>query len=108
MAHRQQQKKRKKKKKCRKNKVRNNQKKVGKQQAVIHPQRQAQEEEEKENKNGLIEWRVTGNLLHRFKNAKQKQRFDSPQFQSIDGTTWRIVIYPHGHYSTDHCVIDLR
>eukprot|EP01083_Nonionella_stella_P256551 879171_1 len=94
MAHRQQQKKRKKKKKCKKNKVRNNQKKAGKQQAVIHPQRQAQEEEEKENRNGLIEWRVTGNLLHQFKNAKRKQPFNSSQFQTIDGTTWRIVICP--------------
>eukprot|EP01083_Nonionella_stella_P061463 160180_1 len=64
--------------------------------------------EEKENKNGLIEWRVTGNLLHQFKNAKQKQRFDSPQFQTIDGTTWRIGIYPRVYHSPDHCVIVLE
>eukprot|EP01083_Nonionella_stella_P042050 113759_1 len=96
MAHRQQQKKRKKKKKCRKNKVRNNQKKAGRQQAVIHPQRQAQKEEEKENRNGLIEWRVTGNLLRQLKNAKQGQSFESPQFKTIDGTSWRIIVYPHG------------
>eukprot|EP01083_Nonionella_stella_P199465 731377_1 len=79
-----------------------------------HSQRQEEEEEEvttideKENKNGLIKWRVTGNLLHQFKNAKQKQRFDSPQFQTIDGTTWRIGIYPRVCYSPDHCGIGLQ
>eukprot|EP01083_Nonionella_stella_P054259 143294_1 len=117
MANRQQQKKRKKKKKCKPNKVRNNhktikpvnvrRKKSEKQQTVIHNQRRPQEEEEKANENGLIEWRVTGNLLHQFKNAKQKQRFDSPQFRTIDGTTWRIYIYPRGRYSPDHCGIGL-
>eukprot|EP01083_Nonionella_stella_P185730 677992_1 len=79
-----------------------------------HFQRQEEEEEEvttideKENKNGLIKWRVTGNLLHQFKNAKQKQRFDSPQFQTIDGTTWRIIVYPYGNNSPDHCFIGLE
>eukprot|EP01083_Nonionella_stella_P272869 925531_1 len=65
--------------------------------------------EEKENKNGLIEWKVTGNLLSQFKNAKHKESFESPQFKTIDGTTWRIVIYPHGDDdSPDHCGIDLE
>eukprot|EP01083_Nonionella_stella_P061462 160177_1 len=52
--------------------------------------------EEKENKNGLIEWKMTGNLLSQFKSAKHNESFESPQFKTIDGTTWRIVIYPHG------------
>eukprot|EP01083_Nonionella_stella_P318351 1163118_1 len=91
MAHRQQQKKRKKKKKCKQNKVRHNRKAAKtvkvkrkqpeKQQPVIHPQRRQQEEEEKENKNGFIEWTVTGNLLQQFQNAKHKQYFYSPQFK---------------------------
>eukprot|EP01083_Nonionella_stella_P272868 925530_1 len=63
--------------------------------------------EEKENKNGLIEWKVTGNLLSQFKNAKHKESFESPQFKTIDGTTWRIVIYPRGNNSPDHCGIGL-
>eukprot|EP01084_Bolivina_argentea_P041253 76117_1 len=121
MANRQQQKKRKKKKKCKPNKVRNNhktikpvnvrRKKSEKQQTVIHNQRRPQEEEEKANENGLIEWRVTGNLLHQFKNAKHKESFESPQFKTIDGTTWRISVYPHGDGDAsahDHCVIDLE
>eukprot|EP01083_Nonionella_stella_P054260 143299_1 len=64
--------------------------------------------EEKENKNGLIEWKVTGNLLSQFKNAKHKESFESPQFKTIDGTTWRIVIYPHGVSLPDHCFIALE
>eukprot|EP01083_Nonionella_stella_P314178 1130836_1 len=93
MAHRQQQqKKRNKKKKCKKNKVR----KPQKQQALIHLQRRTHEEKEKENRNGLIEWRMTGNLLRQLKNAKQGQSFESPQFKTIDGTSWRIIVYPHG------------
>eukprot|EP01083_Nonionella_stella_P162447 533328_1 len=105
MANRQQQKKRKKKKKCKPNKVRNNhktikpvnvrRKKSEKQQTVIHNQRRPQEEEEKANENGLIEWRVTGNQLHQFRNAKPKQCFYSPPFKTIDGTVWRIIVVPN-------------
>eukprot|EP01083_Nonionella_stella_P153213 491935_1 len=105
MAHRQKHKKRKQKKKCKKNKVRNNPKaiktmkcgkprKSEKQQAVIHPQRLAQEEE-KENINEFT-WRVTGDLLRQFKNAKKNQSFHSGQFKTIDGSSWRILAYPHG------------
>eukprot|EP01083_Nonionella_stella_P267802 904904_1 len=58
--------------------------------------------EEMEHKNGLIEWRVTGHLLQQFKDAKNKQSFTSPQFKTIDGTSWRIQIYPHGKKSHHH------
>eukprot|EP01083_Nonionella_stella_P061460 160174_1 len=68
--------------------------------------------EEKENKNGLIEWKMTGNLLSQFKSAKHNESFESPQFKTIDGTTWRIRVYPHGDGDDlqlpDHCEIDLQ
>eukprot|EP01083_Nonionella_stella_P105999 305271_1 len=103
MAHRQQQKKRKKKKKCKQNKVRNNRntiktvkvrkKKSEKQPTMIHSHTRPEREEIKENRNyGLIDWRVTGDLLHQFKNAKHEQIVYSPQFKIIDGTSWRIKI----------------
>eukprot|EP01083_Nonionella_stella_P160659 525430_1 len=64
--------------------------------------------EQKQNTNGFIEWKVTGNLLKQFKNAKHKQKFQSPQFETIDGTVWRICFYPHGRQSPDDCSIRLQ
>eukprot|EP01083_Nonionella_stella_P207028 752483_1 len=65
--------------------------------------------EQKQNtKYGSIEWKVTGNLLDQFKNAKHKQTFYSPQFQTIDGTIWRIQFCPHGYKSPDDCSIYLE
>eukprot|EP01083_Nonionella_stella_P278232 946114_1 len=64
--------------------------------------------EQKQNTNGFIEWKVTGNLLEQFKNAKQKQVFQSPQFETADGTTWRIRFHPHGNTSPDDCAIYLQ
>eukprot|EP01083_Nonionella_stella_P143474 446061_1 len=59
--------------------------------------------EQKQNTNGFTEWKVTRNLLEQFKNAKHKQEFHSPSFETIDGAVWRILFYPHGCVSSDHC-----
>eukprot|EP01083_Nonionella_stella_P179460 637252_1 len=64
--------------------------------------------EQKQNTNGFIQWKVTGNLLEQFKNAKHKQVFHSPQFETIDGTVWRICFDPHGWQSSDDCSIYLQ
>eukprot|EP01083_Nonionella_stella_P067898 179886_1 len=65
--------------------------------------------EQKQNtKYGFIEWKVNGNLMEKFKNAKHKQVFYSPQFETIDGTIWRICFYPHGRQSPDDCSIRLQ
>eukprot|EP01083_Nonionella_stella_P161072 527167_1 len=65
--------------------------------------------EQKQNtKYGSIEWKVTGNLLEQFKNAKNKQKFQSPQFETIDGTIWRIQFHPHGWQTPDDCSIYLE
>eukprot|EP01083_Nonionella_stella_P074700 202746_1 len=58
--------------------------------------------------NGFIEWKITGNLLEQFKNAKHKQVFKSPQFETIDGSIWKIRFYPHGDTSPDGCDIFLE
>eukprot|EP01083_Nonionella_stella_P299920 1021290_1 len=44
-------------------------------------------------KYGSIEWTITGNLLQQFKDAKHKSLFLSPEFETIDGTKWRIQFY---------------
>eukprot|EP01083_Nonionella_stella_P272870 925532_1 len=64
--------------------------------------------EQKQNANGFVEWKVTGNLLQQFKNAKHKQVFYSPPFETIDGTIWRIIFYPRGNQSPDDCSIYLE
>eukprot|EP01083_Nonionella_stella_P114071 336874_1 len=64
--------------------------------------------EEKQNTNGFIKWEVTGNLLQQFQNAKHKQKFQSSQFETIDGTIWRINFYPLGKRSPDDCSIYLQ
>eukprot|EP01083_Nonionella_stella_P207029 752484_1 len=64
--------------------------------------------EQKQNTNGFIEWKVTGSLLHRFKNATYCQKFRSPKFETTDGTIWRILFYPHGDRSPDDCSIFLQ
>eukprot|EP01083_Nonionella_stella_P249902 863614_1 len=63
--------------------------------------------EKKQNNNGCIEWKVTGNLLQQFKNAKFKQAFYSPRFKTNDGTIWRIQFYPSGYVSEYKCSIYL-
>eukprot|EP01083_Nonionella_stella_P170897 582641_1 len=63
------------------------------------------------NANGVIEWKVTGDLLQQFKDAKHKQMFYSPQFTTRDGTSWRIQFYPRGSRGTvspDYCDIYLE
>eukprot|EP01083_Nonionella_stella_P310745 1105408_1 len=57
---------------------------------------------------GSIRWKVTGDELKRFKHAKHKQRFYSQEFETIDGTKWRIKFYPHGKATTEDCSIYLE
>eukprot|EP01083_Nonionella_stella_P175302 610099_1 len=64
--------------------------------------------EEKQNTNELIQWQVTGDLLQQFKDSKHKKAFYSPQFNTIDGTAWRLQFYPHGYESPDDCSIYLE
>eukprot|EP01083_Nonionella_stella_P098618 277359_1 len=63
---------------------------------------------QRQNPTGFIEWKVTGDLLQQFKDAKHKQEFYSPQFTTIDGTIWRIRFDPHGNTSPDYCSIFLE
>eukprot|EP01083_Nonionella_stella_P058653 153604_1 len=63
---------------------------------------------QKQSANGVIEWKVTGDLLQQLKDAKRKQVFCSPQFTTIDGTIWRIKFYPRGYASPDYCSVYLE
>eukprot|EP01083_Nonionella_stella_P098616 277357_1 len=63
---------------------------------------------QRQNPTGFIEWKVTGDLLQQFKDAKHKQVFYSPQFTTVDGTIWRIKFYPRGTTSPDYCSIYLQ
>eukprot|EP01083_Nonionella_stella_P181122 647786_1 len=56
-------------------------------------------------KQGYIEWKITGDLLQQVKNATQGQEFISPEFETIDGTKWRIVLRPlqNGMSNTPGC-----
>eukprot|EP01083_Nonionella_stella_P162210 532302_1 len=64
--------------------------------------------EQKQNANGFIEWEITESILQQFKKAHLQQEFQSPQFETTDGTIWRIHIYPHGWMSPDYCAIFLQ
>eukprot|EP01083_Nonionella_stella_P288712 982418_1 len=44
---------------------------------------------------GVIEWKINGDSLHRFKNAKFEDLFLSPRFNAIGGK-WSFVIAPNG------------
>eukprot|EP01083_Nonionella_stella_P170604 580948_1 len=61
-----------------------------------------------QNTNGVIEWKVNGNLLQQFKDATHNQQFQSPPFETMDGTTWRVLFYPHGKPTPDECSIHLQ
>eukprot|EP01083_Nonionella_stella_P207185 752901_1 len=54
---------------------------------------------EKQHRNGLIQWKITGNLL---------QQFHLPSFETIDGTIWRLQFYPHSAASPKYCSIYLQ
>eukprot|EP01083_Nonionella_stella_P144073 449108_1 len=56
-------------------------------------------------RHGSIQWKVTGDLLRQFTNAKHKQEFYSPEFETIDGTKWRVQFAPRGYKSSEHCGI---
>eukprot|EP01083_Nonionella_stella_P098505 277051_1 len=44
---------------------------------------------------GIIQWKITGDLLQRFKNAEFKKVFYSPYFNAIGGK-WYFGIVPNG------------
>eukprot|EP01083_Nonionella_stella_P019801 54943_1 len=56
---------------------------------------------------GILNWKVTGDLLQEFQGAQHKQEFVSPEFTTTDGTIWRIQFYPRGKTS-EHCSIFLQ
>eukprot|EP01083_Nonionella_stella_P066102 173835_1 len=65
--------------------------------------------DEPQNRNGLIEWKITGNLLERIKSATHtRTSFGSPEFQTPDGTIWRLKFYPVDKASQDRCAIRLQ
>eukprot|EP01083_Nonionella_stella_P249443 862533_1 len=45
-------------------------------------------------KQGYTEWKITGDLLQQVKNATQGQEFISPEFETIDGAKWQIILRP--------------
>eukprot|EP01083_Nonionella_stella_P136098 413951_1 len=48
-----------------------------------------------QSEHGFIQWKITGDLLNQFKNAKYKKLFWSPTFKAIGGE-WSFGIYPNG------------
>eukprot|EP01083_Nonionella_stella_P182711 658089_1 len=44
---------------------------------------------------GIIQWKITGDLLQRFKNAEFEKLFYSPNFNAIGGK-WYFGINPNG------------
>eukprot|EP01083_Nonionella_stella_P281037 956253_1 len=58
--------------------------------------------------NGLIQWKISGNLLQQFKNAASSFEFHLPSFKTIDGTIWRLQFYPHSTTSPEYCSIYLQ
>eukprot|EP01083_Nonionella_stella_P251647 868028_1 len=59
-------------------------------------------------RHGIIEWKITGDLLQQCQEAKHKSEFFSPEFKTIDGTKWRIQFYPRGYKSPDNCSVYLE
>eukprot|EP01083_Nonionella_stella_P249440 862523_1 len=53
----------------------------------------------------VIEWKITSNLLQQVKNATKGQEFLSPEFETIDGTKWRIMLQPlkNGFFNSPGC-----
>eukprot|EP01083_Nonionella_stella_P249442 862529_1 len=56
-------------------------------------------------KQGYTEWKITGDLLQQVKNATKGQEFLSPEFETIDGTKWRIMLQPlkNGFFNSPGC-----
>eukprot|EP01083_Nonionella_stella_P044381 119491_1 len=48
-----------------------------------------------QSEHGFIQWKITGDLLNQFKNAKYKKVFRSPIFSAI-GCEWKLAIGPNG------------
>eukprot|EP01083_Nonionella_stella_P066565 175374_1 len=57
---------------------------------------------------GVLRWKLTPNLLRQCKNAKHEQKFVSKEFETIDGSVWRVQIYPRGDSSPDDCSLYLE
>eukprot|EP01083_Nonionella_stella_P170359 579582_1 len=73
-----------------------------------NPQNKEESKQECAEDYGTIEWKVTGDLLQQFKNAKHKSEFLSPEFKTIDGSKWRIQFYPRGYNSPEDCSVYLE
>eukprot|EP01083_Nonionella_stella_P301772 1037215_1 len=48
-----------------------------------------------QSEHGFIQWKITGDLLNQWKNAKYKKYFTSPHFNTMGGE-WRFTIVPNG------------
>eukprot|EP01083_Nonionella_stella_P182708 658082_1 len=57
-------------------------------------------------KQGIIQWKITGDSLQRFKNAEFKKAFWSPNFNAIGGE-WYFAIYPNGNATEGIAFIEL-
>eukprot|EP01083_Nonionella_stella_P278775 948079_1 len=66
------------------------------------------ESTEKPLRNGLIQWKISGNIMQQFKNAVSSVEFHLPSFKTIDGTIWRLQFYPHSTASHEYCSIQCR
>eukprot|EP01083_Nonionella_stella_P109945 321255_1 len=75
---------------------------------MAKPSSDEQTQNIKQSAQGSIQWKVTGDLLNQFKSAKHKQFFYSEKFKTIDGTNWKIKIYPQSTASTEGCSIFLQ
>eukprot|EP01083_Nonionella_stella_P301771 1037212_1 len=48
-----------------------------------------------QSEHGFIQWKITGDLLNQWKNAKYKKYFTSPHFNTMGGE-WHFTIAPNG------------
>eukprot|EP01083_Nonionella_stella_P233146 821781_1 len=69
--------------------------------------KQIEEIKDSSDANTCFEWQITEHLLRQFKDAKHEKVFDSPQFKTIDGTIWKVQLYPHSKKSPEFCFIQL-
>eukprot|EP01083_Nonionella_stella_P136095 413944_1 len=59
-----------------------------------------------QSEHGFIQWKITGDLLNQFKNAKYKKLFWSPTFKAIGGE-WYFRIYPNGWSQEGVAALDI-
>eukprot|EP01083_Nonionella_stella_P301770 1037211_1 len=53
-----------------------------------------------QSEHGFIQWKITGDLLNQWKNAKYKKYFTSPHFNTMGGE-WHFTIAPNGFNSIE-------